>query len=113
MEPRSTLTMVDFSNAILENCKRPMNYIHMPVPKDRTDSSYFEPLRQLKLHDTELILGLVHYDDLSGTKARIQAASVFVKSMSVSTECGLGRLPPENLNNIFSVLTAVSTSIRP
>jgi hypothetical protein len=113
MEPRSTLTMVKFSIAILEKCGHPINYIHMPVPKDRTDSSYFEPLQQLKLNDIELILGLAHYDDLPGTKARIQAASAFVKALSVSTECGLGRLPPEHLDNVLSVLAAASTPIKP
>jgi hypothetical protein len=52
---------------------------------------------------------VVHYDDEEGTKARIQAAGKFVKSFSVSTECGMGRTPPEQLENILHTLATVSS----
>ena len=105
--------MVDLMNTVSERCKRPINYIHMPVPKDRTDREYFEALPQLKSHDTELVLGLVHYDDLDGTKSRIQAAGHFVNSFSIATECGMGRTPPEQLENILGIFSTLSTPTKP
>jgi hypothetical protein len=105
--------MADLSNALLERCKRPINYIHMPVPKDRTDVQYFEPLQHLKPHATELVLGLVHNNDLDGTKLRIQAAGQSVDSFSIATECGMGRTPAEQLENILGILAAVSTPTKP
>jgi hypothetical protein len=108
MEPKSTLAMVDLSNALSERCKRPIDFIHMPVPKDRKDIGYYEPLQHLR-QGLELVLGVVHYDDEEGTKARIQAAGKFVKSFSVSTECGMGRTPPEQLENILHTLATVSS----
>ena len=113
MEPKTTLTMVDLSNAIFERCNRPINYLHMPVPKDRTDSQYFEPLQHLKSHGTELILGLAHNDDLEGTRSRIQTAGQFVNSFGIATECGMGRTTPEQLKDILSILAALSTPTKP
>ena len=111
MEPTDTLTMVNVANALLEQIKRQVDYIHMPVPQDRTDREYFEPLQQLNLGRTELVLGLAHYNDLEGTVARIWTAGEFVQSFAVSTECGLGRTPPEQLENIWSILANVSQPI--
>ena len=70
----------------------------MPVPKDRTDRAYFEPLRGLNLPDgTELILGLIHFDDTKGDAARIAAAREFVPMFGVASECGWGRTDPQRV----------------
>ena len=105
--------MVNLANALIERCKRPINYVHMPVPKDRTDTQYFESLQQFKSQDTELVLGLVHHDDLDGTKSRIHAAGQSINSFSIATECGMGRTPPEHLENILSILATLSTPTEP
>ena len=83
--------MVNVANALLGQCKRHIDYIHMPVPQDRADREYFAPLKQLNLGATELVLGLAHYDDLKGTENRIQTAGEFVPSFGISTECGDGK----------------------
>lgn len=84
----------------------------MPVPKDRTDPEYFKPLTKLvpDLGVTELVLGLVHYDDLEGTKKRISTAGEFVESFGIATECGMGRTPKEQLDDILSISAAVSSA---
>jgi hypothetical protein len=53
--------------------KRPINLIHMPVPRDRSDDAYFAPLKTLKLRpETTFALGLVHHTDgLDGTARRM------------------------------------------
>ena len=73
--------MVEIANATSAGITRPIQFFHMPVPKGRTDDAYFAPLDSLHLHpETQLYLGLVHYDDA----ARI-AAAVLAKLSSTSS----------------------------
>src|SRR3978361_444424 len=71
---------------------RPIQFFHMPVPKPRTDDAYFAPLETLKLDpQTELYLGLVHYDDDAGNATRLTAARRHIRVDGVATECGMAR----------------------
>ena len=85
----------------------------MPVPKDRTDEAFFEPLQPLArlLKDTILYLGLVHHNDLEGTRKRIAVAQEFIPTFGVGTECGLARTPRERLDSIFEISTMVSDPV--
>ncbi|EDN90646.1 hypothetical protein SS1G_00046 [Sclerotinia sclerotiorum 1980 UF-70] len=80
----------------------------MPVPKDRLDREYFEPLRVLQKNDTELYLGLLHQDDLDGTKIRIRRASEFVEDFGIATECGLGRADAAELESILEIAKEIT-----
>ncbi len=82
----------------------------MPVPKDRTDAEYFAPLRELRLgSETELYLALVHAGDEEGTRRRIRRARGVVERFGVATECGMGRTPVDELNNILGISVAVTS----
>jgi len=64
IEPISVGLMVDMSNQLAQEIKRPINWLHMPVPRDRDDEAYFEPLQALRLRDeTRVFLGLIHLTD--------------------------------------------------
>ena len=68
------------------------------VPKGRTDDGYFAPLERLKLGaETELYLGLIHYDDAAGDAARLAAARRHVRVDGIATECGMARGDPTRL----------------
>ncbi|EEH40125.1 hypothetical protein PAAG_08974 [Paracoccidioides lutzii Pb01] len=110
MEPDTLGTLVDLANCILERVKRPVSWLHMPVPKSRDDVAYFDPLRDLQAgEDTRLYLGLVHPDDMEGTRRRIRAAqSVIHREFSVATECGMRRIPREELESILRISKAVT-----
>ena len=56
-------TWCEFANRLTARVTRPIQLIHMPVPRDRSDDAYFEPLKRLTLKPrrTRLCLGLVHY----------------------------------------------------
>jgi hypothetical protein len=77
VEPTDMGDMVDMANALTRKVSRPINLIHMPVPRDRSDEGYFAPLERLRLDPaTKLILGLIHYTDgIEGTRRRLQTAS--------------------------------------
>ncbi len=95
VEPKDMSILVQAANAVTAQVQRPINWLHMPVPRARTDDVYYAPLGQLRLQPhTELYLGLVHYTDgLDGTVKRMKTASKFVSNFGVAAECGLGRRP--------------------
>ena len=112
MEPEDTSLLVEVANGILAGVPRKIHWIHMPVPRNRTDEAYFAPLRTLKLPpETKLYLGLVHYTDgVEGTLQRIEAARQVIADFGVATECGMGRRPPETIPDLLRIHSAVATS---
>lgn len=104
-EPESTANMVEVHNRLIEKLERPIDYIHMPVPVDRSDDGYFKPLSGLRLHPrTKLFLGLVHDSDgVEGTRRRIAMASKYAKEFGIAAECGFGRRPPETIPNLLRI----------
>ena len=104
-EPESTANMVEVHNRLGERLRRPLDYLHMPVPVDRCDDAYFAPLRQLWLDvRTKLFLGLVHDSDgAAGTRQRIAVAAKHFRDFGIATECGFGRRPPETIPNLLRV----------
>jgi hypothetical protein len=113
-EPEDTSKLVEVANAISAGVKRTINWIHIPVPRNRTDDAYFAPLRNLQLHpETELYLGLVHFTDgVAGTQRRIEAAQRVVTNFGVATECGFGRRPPETIPALLQIHSAVAAPYR-
>lgn len=109
-EPEDTSVLVRVANAVSAGVSRPIQWIHMPVPRNRTDDAYFAPLKDLMLHpETELFLGLVHKTDgEEGTRQRIEVAEKVVQGFGVATECGLGRRPPETIPELLRIHAAVA-----
>ena len=98
VQPKDMAIMVEMANAISGKLVRPIQFFHMPVPKGRTDEAYFAPLDNLRLRpETELYLGLVHYDDPEGDAARIAAARRHARVDGIATECGMARGDPARL----------------
>ena len=113
MEPRDTGLLVEVANTLSARVQRPINWIHMPVPRNRTDAAYFAPLRQLHLRpETEFYLGLVHFTDgVAGTRARVATAQQVVPEFGIATECGFGRRPPETVIPLMEIHAAVAAPL--
>ncbi len=113
-EPGDASKLVTVANGIAGSLKRRLHWLHMPVPKERSDPQYFTPLDNLRLGPaTELYLGLVHASDgVDGTLQRIGAASLYASSFGVATECGCGRRAPEVLQELMTIHRAVSAPVR-
>lgn len=105
VEPIDMGDMVEFTNRLMRGLTRPVQLVHMPVPRDRSDEAYFAPLRYLKLPPTtQLCLGLVHYTDgLAGTRRRMATADKFVRDYSIATECGFGRRDPATIPQLLRI----------
>jgi hypothetical protein len=110
VEPTDMSDMVEFANRVSKRISRPVQLIHMPVPRNRTDDAYFAPLSRLELRpETELGLGLVHYTDgVEGTKKRLAAASRHASRFAIATECGFGRRDPSTIPELLRIHAAVA-----
>ena len=110
VEPKDTANLVEVANGISARVKRSIEWIHLPVPRNRTDPTYFAPLRNLKLKaGTELYLGLLHLGDgIEGARQRINAAKTAVGDFGVGAECGMGRRDPSTVSEFLKLHRAVA-----
>ena len=114
MEPQDTSKLVAMANAISAAVSRSIQWIHMPVPRERSDDAYFAPLANLVLPpQTELYLGLMHLaDGAQGAEARIHTARKYVQNFGVGTECGMGRQPAPDVPTLMGLHALVSAPVR-
>lgn len=112
-EPEDTSHLVFVANGVCAGTNRPVNWVHLPVPRDRDDEAYYAPLADVKLDpETELYLGLVHATGgLDATWRRIRAARTVIDDFGVATECGFSQRPPETIPEVLQIQAAVSAPI--
>ncbi|MEM7112031.1 MAG: hypothetical protein AAF614_06335 [Chloroflexota bacterium] len=111
VEPIDGTKLMEMANLITEESKRPLQFIHIPVPIDRDDAAYFAPLAGLNLNPaTELFLGLIHHaDGVDGARRRINSALPYVPKFGVATECGIGRAhATDEIKTIFDIHAALT-----
>jgi len=100
--PRDMAVMVDMANGLRQALRRRIDFLHMPVPRDRDDAGYFQPLTRLSgFDDSALYLGLIHHDDREGDLRRIAAARPFAGWFGVAAECGWGRTDPHRVPSLL------------
>ncbi|KAL8718882.1 MAG: hypothetical protein Q9181_008139 [Wetmoreana brouardii] len=109
VEPKDMGYLVEIANALRSGVERSIEWVHMPVPKDRIDNGYFSPLNKLALkEETRVFLGVVHPYDLEVTSKRVETAGKFVQDFGIATECGLGRSTEEDLNSVLEIMAAMT-----
>jgi hypothetical protein len=114
IEPLDLAKAVELANLILSAAGRPVTWIHMPVPRERSDAAYFAPLVHLaRPPGTELYLGLVHAQDgVEGTVRRMKMAREVVPDFGIATECGIGRSrTPELVRSLLAIHAAAAQSL--
>ena len=109
-EPADTANMVDVANGVFASVRRPIDWLHMPVPRNRDDDAYFAPLVDLRLRpETRLYLGLVHHTGgEGGTRRRIAAAKKFFPDFGIGTECGMGRRAADTVAEVLRIHVAMA-----
>ncbi|MGK8505828.1 hypothetical protein [Nocardia asiatica] len=112
-EPADTGRLAAVAGRVLAGLERPVNWIHLPVPRSRTDAAYFEPLADLALPpETDLYLGLVHATDgRAGALQRIEAARGAVAEFGIATECGMGRRPADQIPALFDLHAGLADTL--
>jgi hypothetical protein len=107
--PKDMGIMVEMTNAVAAGVKRPIQFFHMPVVKQRTDDAYFAPLERLKLGaGTALYLGLIHHSDAAGDATRLAAARRHARVDGIGTECGMARGDPARLPALLAAHTRLA-----
>lgn len=114
VEPSDAGALVRFASGLLDRVPRPITWLHLPVPIERSDDAYFAPLAGLALPaGTELYLGLVHREDgAAGAAARIETALRHAPAFGVATECGFGRAPEGTAAPLFAAHREVTAAWR-
>ena len=109
VEPQDLATSVKFATALCAGVGRRSDFVHMAVPRDRSDEAYFAPLENLEIGGARLILGLVHHTDgVDGTRERMRAAEKYVGGFGIATECGFGRRDPATIPGLLRIHDAVA-----
>jgi len=105
VQPKDLGLVVGLANRVAAELSRPLNWLHVPVPRDRDDADYFAPLQALRLPpETELYLGLVHATDgLTGARRRMRTAAAYRERFGIGTECGLGRRDPDTIPALLAL----------
>ena len=102
-QPESLELQVRVSNAVSSNTARPVNWIAFTVPQDRSDASFFEPLSNLAVVETEIYLALVPYhpaEQKPGTtdeQVRLIDLNLPATEWGICTECGMARAEREDI----------------
>lgn len=114
IQPEDAGLLVEMATAIAQRVSphHPISWVHIPVPKDRSDTAYFEPLKNLDIGDAKLFLGLIHAHDEKGTDQKLKVAeAIYSRPYGIATECGMGRTPLEDVDSIFTIAKNVTNSV--
>lgn len=110
-EPDDCALMVEVMNALTRRVVRQISWFHLPVPIERDDAPYFEPLRALAIH-ARIYLGLVHArDGTEGALRRALVARRYLPRFGIATECGLGRRPPESVVPLLALHLTIARQL--
>jgi len=105
VQPRDAGVLAALMRETLLQVKRPVDFLHFPVPKDRTDEDFHRPLSGLSLPETtELYAGLAHVGDDEGNRKRLELARRHAPIAGVATECGWGRGDPSRVGALLEAL---------
>jgi hypothetical protein len=100
--PRDAAILTELANAIFARVQRRVDFLHLPVPRERDDAAYFLPLHSLRRPlSTQLYLGLVHHADGAGDRRRIATARTVIPHFGIATECGWGRTDPARVPGLL------------
>jgi hypothetical protein len=103
--------LVELMNGIADFVRRPVQFIHIPVPKHATEE-FFAPLRGWRRPEaSHLYLGLLQFNDETGNRARIAAAKHVIQDFGIAAECGFGRTDPSRVPMILAGHRAAAQSL--
>ena len=110
VEPSDTGHLAWAVQTVLDGVERRVDWVHLPVPKQRDDDAYFAALGAVQIpQESELYLGLVHATGgRAGTRRRIAAASQVISRFGLATECGMGRRQLDTIGPLLEQHAALS-----
>jgi hypothetical protein len=101
-EAKDMTLSVRMANAIAKEAGRRVDYFHIagPRPNRSDEDGFFKPLRNLRVGNARVYLGLVHEaDGVEGLQLRAAHARNYLKDFGIASTCGFGRRPGEEMEN--------------
>jgi hypothetical protein len=113
--PRDASAIVALANGLSRHVSRRIDAIQAATVAAWTKRAHWQPLTDLALESgTEFYLGLLHAEDgAEGATTRAALAAEFLPEFGLSTECGLGRHSPEQLEAVLVAWQEYSTAREP
>jgi hypothetical protein len=112
IEPPDLGVVTRMANAATHAVARTIDYYHIPVPRDRTDDAYFEPLQDFQLGAGKLYIGLVHVTGgVDTSMALLETAKRHASAFGVATECGFGRWPREGMPELLAIHRSIADAL--
>lgn len=113
-EPADAGRLVRIANALAEHIGRPLDWVHLPIPRHWTESGPYAPFAGLRLpRHTTLYLGVIHpADGERGARARIARAGAVVSRFGIAADCGWGREPGADAGAILRLHAALAAPVR-
>jgi ubiquinone/menaquinone biosynthesis C-methylase UbiE len=104
--------MVEIANALAASLDRPLNWVHMPLPREGDVGAAVAPLADLRLQpQTELYLGLLDPSGEGDAADRVRVAHEAAGDFGVATPCGWGRLPPASVPALIELHARTSRPV--
>ena len=92
---------VALANSLIANSGRRTDFIHIPVLAKRP-AEYSAPLKDLKLRDAKLYLGVIHdMDDENEFKRLLATLKKSVPAFGIAAQCGLARYGVAGAANVI------------
>ena len=92
---------VKLPNSLIANSGRRTDFIHIPVLAKRP-AEYSAPLKDLKLRDAKLYLGVIHdMDDENEFKRLLATLKKSVPAFGIAAQCGLARYGVAGAANVI------------
>ena len=111
-QPSDLSVAVEMTNFVIQNSGRRVDWVHFPIPINRNDLKFYEPLVGIKSTETKIYLGLIHLSDgIKGAKSRIKKAKKFLTNFGIASECGFGRRKPEQIIDLLHLHRIVAEHI--
>jgi hypothetical protein len=102
VELRTIDTQVALANELIERSGRPIQILHLVIPKSPTDE-FFTGADKLKSKGADLYVGLIHEDDsVEDNLARVRMARKFLPPFGTSYVCGFGRRSVEDTKHLLT-----------
>jgi len=97
---------VRLSNEAVRRISRHVDYIHMPVVP-RPDDAFYAPLRNLKIGDTRVFLGMVHpTDTIDDFRRRRDLARKYLPDFGIGWVCGFREVDAHGGRTVLAVHAA-------
>lgn len=110
--PRDATAIVTLANGLSRHVQRRIDAIQAATVASWNKRAHWQPLAGLALEPTtEVYLGLLHAEDgAAGARARAAIAAEYLPEFGLSTECGLGRHSPGQLEAVLVAWQELATS---